>query len=141
LGTKIQEIENVLVRIKGVVSFTIDTRGRKATIRYMNQRAQLLAALKQSGFHDASILYGDDEESLALDGNADENEGYLPEPVKTKASNAPSSSSWFSSIVSWGAPTVDERKRKQYSRTQSSSASGGSWMSTLVSVGEKLNIL
>jgi len=124
------ELETKLLKIRGVLSFLLDIRTRRATIRSFIASKELQLALKQNGITNAHLV-NEGMESLGKE-NVPE---YLPDEVDS------SSASWYSSIVSWGTSTVEERKEKQR-RTEKKKEfqTNRNFFSKLYSVGEALNI-
>jgi hypothetical protein len=99
-------LEQKLLVTTGVLSFQIDLPRHRASIRTTKTSAELINSIKESGLP-ALIVPADLEGSPARDEKENEFPQYLPE------ASAPSSSGWFSSIVSWGSTTVEERKEAQ----------------------------
>jgi len=99
------DIESKLLKIKGVVSFLLDIRSHRATIRSLISAKELHNAMKQNGILNAHLAQ-EGVESIGKE-NAPQ---YLADEMETPPSDG---SSWYSSIVSWGSSTVDERKESQ----------------------------
>ena len=99
------KLENKLLSSSGIVSFIIDIQRKRATIRTNRTDQEIVGLAKEAGLKGIVVpphMEGDPSE--------EENEDtpdYLPE-INDKAG-----SGWFSSLVSWGSNTVDERKEAQ----------------------------
>lgn len=129
-------MESKLLSLKGVISFSLDTTSHRAVIRAGVSPSDLLASMKSVGISDVTLFPSDkDISQINADvyqekENANEPQ-YLPEP-----NQANNSSGWFSSIVSWGYSSVDERREQQRRKQQQKTT----LFTKLKSVGEVLNI-
>ncbi|PRP89054.1 hypothetical protein PROFUN_02332 [Planoprotostelium fungivorum] len=93
------QIDQQLVSLTGVISFIVDIQRKRITIRTIRSEAEIKACLREINLKSVVVpAHMEDQE------NSDN--GYLPEPEA-------GSGSWFSSLVSWGSSTVEERREAQ----------------------------
>jgi len=126
------DIESKLLKIKGIVSFLLDIRTHRATIRSLISSKELHNNMKQNGILNAHLA----QEGVEAIGKENEPQ-YLPDEVETPSEV----NSWYNSIVSWGTSSVDERKESQRrSQKKKDFQNNRGFFNRLYSVGEALNI-
>eukprot|EP01117_Protostelium_nocturnum_P018183 TRINITY_DN7552_c0_g2_i2.p1 TRINITY_DN7552_c0_g2~~TRINITY_DN7552_c0_g2_i2.p1 ORF type:complete len:316 (+),score=132.31 TRINITY_DN7552_c0_g2_i2:140-1087(+) len=125
------QLESKLVSISGVISFIIDAERRRVTIRTSRTDEEIVQSIKDAGMKGSIVsplLEGDPE-----DEEDDDTPDYLPEINQSNQKDG-----WFSSLVSWGSTTVDERKEAQKRNEQKKTYMSSRLMGHLFSIGESL---
>jgi hypothetical protein len=124
------QTESKLLQLKGVVSFLLDIKTHRATVRHMLSSTELIGGMKRVGITNAVPISDNSENPIQKENEPQ----YLPEE-----SAQPAASSWFSLSI-WGSSTVDERKESQRRQEKKTTYKSGKFMSKLYSVGEAFNI-
>jgi len=125
-------LEAKLLSTAGVISFLMDPGQCLVTIRATRSAGDLSAVLGSIHLHAVVISEG---ESSTKENVTEKGPEYLPETTKPPVTG---SGSWFSSIVSWGTSTVDERQANQKLQEQKKRQKSTHFMSRLYAVGESL---
>ncbi len=123
------EIETALIKVVGVISFSVNTTERKVTVRSHTPSSIVASAIRTSGYTNVAQLPDNKENT-----NDEEEPGYLPENHNNNNPN--SQGSWLYSLISFGAPQQEESRKKK------SQTSGSSWFGRgmMRSLAETLNI-
>jgi len=128
-STNKPQIDQQLLTLSGVVSFIVDTQRKRVTVRTTRTEEDVLECLKETRLKCVVVpanLEGDPAEDQEND------PGYLSEPESENGNG------WFSSLVSWGSTTVDERKETQRRNEQKKTYMSSRLMGHLFSIGESL---
>jgi len=125
------QLEKELLHVRGIVSFSLDVKSRRATIRASSSGNDLVSTIRKSTGLEATLFPNavspnTSNPNQSFDFEKENEPQYLPEP---------SQSSWFSSIVSWGYS--DKKKKAEPSKKQTNNTILG----TLTSIGEALNLI
>jgi len=125
------QLEKELLHVRGIISFSLDVKSRRATIRASVSGNELVSIIRNSTGLEATLFPNavapnNSHHNQSFDFDKENEPQYLPEP---------SQSSWFSSIVSWGYS--DKKKKADASKKQTNKTILG----TLKSIGEALNLI
>jgi len=116
------EIETALIKVVGVISFSCNVSERQVTVRSQTPSSIVASAIRTSGYTNITPVNDNKENTLEPE--------YLPENQNVQNQ----SGSWLYSLISFGAPQ-EEAKRKK-------SQSNNSWFgrSMMKSLAETLNM-